>query len=190
MYYFITGCTAALILISWILIDPKKPKLNVKNELVVITGGTSGLGLEIALECLHRGAKVILLARKIIDVKSHDQLKQFQGQVRSISCDVTKREDLDRTRNGWIIFAQFSLEIYPRSYRCYRYYIDWLRKKKRNWEGWSGGVFILLCWSQSPSSIRTFAGNGELAIPIKRYCNLQLCLRILITKLVWIWWEQ
>ena len=100
MFYFITGCTAALILISWILIDPKKSKLVVKNELVVITGGTSGLGLEIALECLRRGAKVILLARKIIDVKSHDQLKQFEEQVRSISCDVTKREDLDRTRNG------------------------------------------------------------------------------------------
>ena len=97
--YFIAGGTAALILISWILIDPKKPKLMVKDELVVITGGTSGLGLEIALECLRRGAKVILLARKVIDVNSHDEFKHFEGQVRSISCDVTKREDLVRTRN-------------------------------------------------------------------------------------------
>ena len=103
MFYLISGGIAALVLVSYILIDPTKKRLNVKDELVVITGGTSGLGLEIALECLRRGAKVILLARKVIDVKSHDKLKQFQGQVKSISCDVTKRDDLEHTRN----------ELYP-----------------------------------------------------------------------------
>ena len=99
MFYLISGGIAALVLVSYILIDPTKKRLNVKDELVVITGGTSGLGLEIALECLRRGAKVILLARKVINLKSHDKLKQFQGQVKSISCDVTKRDDLERTRN-------------------------------------------------------------------------------------------
>ena len=99
MFYFISGVIAALVLVSFLLIDPKKKRLNVKDELVVITGGTSGLGLEIALECLRRGAKVILLARKIIDVTAHDKLKQFEGEVKSISCDVTKRDDLERTRN-------------------------------------------------------------------------------------------
>ena len=99
MFYLISGGIVALVLVSYILIDPKKKRLNVKDELVVITGGTSGLGLEIALECLRRGAKVILLARKTVDVSAHDKLKRFDGQVKSISCDVTKRDDLERTRN-------------------------------------------------------------------------------------------
>ena len=113
MYFLLFGAgSAVLLFLSWILIEPKKEELSVKNQLVVITGGTSGLGLEIAIECLKRDASVILLARKLLNVKSHDRLKHFEDRVKSISCDVTKREDLFRARIRFLDHKSFVSILY------------------------------------------------------------------------------
>ena len=57
----------------------------IDDKLVVITGGTSGLGLEIALACLEKNSTVVLLSRKEIDCSKHSQLRKYPNKVYSLS---------------------------------------------------------------------------------------------------------
>lgn len=43
----------------------KKPKKSVKGRHVVVTGGSSGIGLWAAVHCVKRGAHVTVVARNI-----------------------------------------------------------------------------------------------------------------------------
>lgn len=72
----------------------KRKPFSFFNRVVVITGGSRGLGLVMARQFAEQGAKLVLLARK------HDELTQAEGHlpnadVLSISCDLTKRDEVD-----------------------------------------------------------------------------------------------
>ena len=43
----------------------KKPKKSIKNRHVVVTGGSSGIGLWAAINCAKLGANVTIIARNI-----------------------------------------------------------------------------------------------------------------------------
>lgn len=55
-------------------------KLSLLNRVVVITGASSGLGKQLAIKCYCEGAKVILLARRVEELKKLcEQLKETTG---------------------------------------------------------------------------------------------------------------
>jgi short-subunit dehydrogenase len=74
------------------------PSYRLKNRSVVITGGSRGLGLAIAEECLREGCRVALLARKSEElVLAQDILRRRTSQEPLlVSCDVTLPGDLAR----------------------------------------------------------------------------------------------
>jgi short-subunit dehydrogenase len=72
--------------------------MNIKDKVVVITGGSSGIGKETAIHLSRLGAKVILVAR------SRERLVQVQDAIMAIpmesplivACDITSEEDVSR----------------------------------------------------------------------------------------------
>lgn len=68
-----------------------------KDQVIVITGASSGIGLATATEAAKRGAKVVLAARSgetLDDVVK--QIAAAGGDAVAVPCDVTSRADVDR----------------------------------------------------------------------------------------------
>lgn len=68
----------------------------VKDQVVVITGASSGIGLATATEAAKRGAKVVLAARS--DETLDDVVQQIAatgGEAVAVPCDVTDRRQVD-----------------------------------------------------------------------------------------------
>lgn len=70
---------------------------SLKGRVAVITGASSGLGMQMAYAFAQQGADLILLARRydrLIDLK--EKLEMFNSRVLPIKCDVTITEDIDK----------------------------------------------------------------------------------------------
>jgi len=63
------------------------------NKIVVITGGTSGIGLAAAKQFIKAGAKVVLTGRRPKSVG--DAQKEIGADGVAIAADVTKSAELD-----------------------------------------------------------------------------------------------
>src|SRR5690242_5077161 len=63
------------------------------NKVVVITGGTSGIGLAAAKRFISEGAKVVVTGRNRKSVA--DAEKELDPNGMAIAADVTKSEELD-----------------------------------------------------------------------------------------------
>lgn len=64
-------------------------RFSLRNKIVVITGGSRGLGLEIARQSCKRGAKVALLARDPVELHAaKSDLTSQGGDVLTIQCDL------------------------------------------------------------------------------------------------------
>ena len=62
------------------------------NRVVVISGGSRGLGLVLARELVERGAKVMICARTATDVEAAThELRAQNGDVMGLPCDVRDR---------------------------------------------------------------------------------------------------
>ena len=60
-----------------------------KDKVALITGGSRGLGLEIAREICARGGKVTLLARDAKELEhAKNELKRFATEVLAVQCDL------------------------------------------------------------------------------------------------------
>ena len=62
------------------------------RQRILITGGSSGIGLETAREFSRRGARVVLLARDA--AKLELAADSCEGEARWVSCDVTDAQAL------------------------------------------------------------------------------------------------
>jgi len=60
-----TSVFGALLLLVWRLISRRSKRFNLNNRVIVITGGSSGIGKAVAARCLAAGAHVAILARKL-----------------------------------------------------------------------------------------------------------------------------
>jgi NAD(P)-dependent dehydrogenase (short-subunit alcohol dehydrogenase family) len=70
--------------------------LRLKDAVVLISGGTDGLGLALARHLVDEGAKVAVCGRDEKRVRSAEQELQSAGEAAGVVADVTSPEDLDR----------------------------------------------------------------------------------------------
>ncbi|HET9627780.1 MAG TPA: SDR family oxidoreductase [Kofleriaceae bacterium] len=71
--------------------------IDVAGNVVVITGGSRGLGLVLARTLVERGARVAICARDTDELaRARRELEQLGGEVFSAPCDVTDRDDVLR----------------------------------------------------------------------------------------------
>lgn len=76
-----------------------RPK-ELKEQTIVVTGASSGIGLATARLAAKKGAKVVLAARSQEDLQEIEQeIILDGGQALSVTCDVSKYEDLLKLRD-------------------------------------------------------------------------------------------
>lgn len=64
-----------------------------KNNTVLVTGGTSGIGLELAKQLLDHGAIVIVTGRNLDTL---NETKKRFPKIHTFPCDVSKPEEIER----------------------------------------------------------------------------------------------
>ncbi len=73
---------------------------NLSGKLVVITGGSSGIGLALAELSLQRGAQVLLVARNEEKLAACAKRLGCQDRVHTVSADVSRSADVRRIRTA------------------------------------------------------------------------------------------
>ena len=69
--------------------------MRLRNKVAVITGGSSGMGLETAKLFASEGAKVVIVGRSLDKLKNAEKEVSQHGEVLAIQCDVSNLNDLD-----------------------------------------------------------------------------------------------
>jgi short-subunit dehydrogenase len=84
---------AAFGLIALRAIQKRMRHFSLEGKIVMITGGSRGLGLVIARELVKKGARVAICARDLEELLSaEEELRQLGGDVIAIGADVADRE--------------------------------------------------------------------------------------------------
>ena len=75
----------------------RRRRIDVRDRVVAITGGSRGLGLVLAREFVHRGARLAICARDADELeRARAELAVIGGPVYASVCDVTDRDDVIR----------------------------------------------------------------------------------------------
>lgn len=74
-------------------------RLDLVGRVVVITGGSSGIGYATARRCLGAGARVVIVARRADDLAEAHEALSRSGEIHVRTCDVTD-EDAVRAMIG------------------------------------------------------------------------------------------
>ncbi len=65
------------------------------RQLAVVTGGSSGIGLELARQCLANGFDVVIAADRPMD-GSVSELQSAGGRIESVECDLATRGGVEK----------------------------------------------------------------------------------------------
>ena len=69
---------------------------NLEGRVAVVTGASSGLGMQMARGLAHQGADLVILARRMERLEAlKKELEEEGRKVLAIACDVTKTEDIN-----------------------------------------------------------------------------------------------
>lgn len=110
--------------------------ISLRDQVILITGASSGIGLELARQCSQRGAKVALAARSEGPLKKlRDEISERGGEALVVPADVTQSTDIQRMINQtlecwgrldilvnnagfgmWGLFEQLSMEEIRRNF--------------------------------------------------------------------------
>ncbi len=86
----------AAALMGWGIGRLLAPRISFAGKIVVITGGSRGLGLVLARQLCAEGARVILLARDKAELqRAQDELVAAGGAVAMIPCDLQDRSQIE-----------------------------------------------------------------------------------------------
>src|SRR3712207_4102313 len=81
---------------SWAISRALAPKFDFAGKVVLITGGSRGLGFVLARQVCAEGGRVVLLARDQEELKrAHDELQSGGGDVSVIPCDLLDRAQIE-----------------------------------------------------------------------------------------------
>ncbi len=70
--------------------------MDFKNKVVLITGGSSGIGKQTAIEFARHGSTIILVARRRNKLEEVEQeLKKFDVTTLICECDISKKEQVE-----------------------------------------------------------------------------------------------
>jgi NAD(P)-dependent dehydrogenase (short-subunit alcohol dehydrogenase family) len=86
-----------IILCLWAIVRAAQARrYSLQGKVVVITGGSRGLGLVIAREICRHGGKVVLLARNLEELgRAEEDLMKRGGEALGIGCDLRERAHID-----------------------------------------------------------------------------------------------
>jgi short-subunit dehydrogenase len=71
-------------------------RIDLRNKVVLITGGSRGLGLALAREFARRGSHLILCARSGDELaRARQDLDDSQGRIITHICDITQRDQVE-----------------------------------------------------------------------------------------------
>jgi NAD(P)-dependent dehydrogenase (short-subunit alcohol dehydrogenase family) len=92
----LAGLTGAGLALGLQTIQRQSRKMDFKKRVVVITGGSRGLGLVMAHKLAEEGAYLALLARDPAELeRAEAQLAPHETEVFTISCDVSRQEEVE-----------------------------------------------------------------------------------------------
>jgi len=74
--------------------------LEIKDAVAVITGGASGIGLEMAKYWLQKGGKVVIA--DVVEEALEKASQELQGDVLAVKCNVTQEEDCSKLADAAI----------------------------------------------------------------------------------------
>src|SRR6058998_1100960 len=75
--------------------------MDLTNRVVLITGGSRGLGLVLARECVDCGARVAISARDEDELaRARRELVDRGGDVLAVQCDITVQNQVDELIRG------------------------------------------------------------------------------------------
>jgi len=104
---FLLAVVIAAALIIYFALSRRFPRrVNLENTHVLVTGGSSGIGLACAVECAKRGANVTLLARDVKKLATardvvRASIADVDGRfVNVVSCDISK--DFIAVQNAFV----------------------------------------------------------------------------------------
>ena len=73
------------------------PLFSVDDQVVIVSGGSRGIGLAIAGGFVQRGAKVVMTGREQSTLQqAADDVASGTGSAQAIVCDVARTEDINR----------------------------------------------------------------------------------------------
>lgn len=87
------GAGLALGALIW---NRERRRMDFKNRVVVITGGSRGLGLEMARQMAGEGARLAILARNEPELQAtYEELIQRGAAVLTVACDVGEQDQVE-----------------------------------------------------------------------------------------------
>lgn len=87
------GFALGVFILKWAFTENRKQPL--KNKIVLITGGSKGLGFELARHLLSTGNRVAICARNEDELLNAAKILNSPEKLFIGRCDITKRSDVD-----------------------------------------------------------------------------------------------
>ena len=82
---------------AWLGRELTRPRFDLPRKVVLLTGGSRGLGLELARVLAHRGARLALLARDDEELaRARDEVRALGAEVETFACDVRFQDQVQR----------------------------------------------------------------------------------------------
>ena len=68
--------------------------MKLKNKNAIVTGGSRGIGLEVAYKLASEGSNVAILDIIDKDIDFSSSLKKGSGEIKLFKCDISSKEEV------------------------------------------------------------------------------------------------